>query len=135
MNVKSTYAVKQWNEHAYEQISPEMKLTRATVEYAFNGGLEGKASVEYLMFYRHADPADQHNSTASYVGLLRFQGILDGKHGSFVMEDKGTFEQGMANSTLRIAGGSGTGALKGIEGIGTYQADKNGCRMELDYKL
>ena len=135
MNVKGTYAVKKWEEQMYDQISSDMKLTRASVEFGFSGGIEGRASVEYLMFYRHADSHDQHNSTASYVGLLRFEGGLGGKSGSFVMEDKGTFEGGTARSALRIADGSGTGALKGIRGNGIYRANKDSCQIELDYEI
>ena len=135
MRAKGTYTVKKWEEKTYEQIAPEMKMTKASVEYGFSGEMEGKASVEYLMFYRYSDPKDQHKSSASYVGLIRFEGTVAGQAGSFVMEDKGAFEAGAANSTLRIAESSGTGALKGITGNGMYQADAGGCRFELEYNL
>jgi len=135
MRAEGTYTVKKWEEQPYEQISPEMKLTKASVEYDFSGAIEGKASVEYLMFYSHFDAKDQHNSSASYVGLMRFDGKLAGRPGSFVMRDNGTFEGGVANSTLQIAEGSGTGALRGINGTGKYRADQQGFHFELDYDL
>jgi hypothetical protein len=50
MSAKSTYAVKKWEEHAYEQISSEKKLTKASVEYEFTGDLEGKATVRKGFF-------------------------------------------------------------------------------------
>lgn len=135
MKAKGTYTVKKWEETGYQQITPEMKMTKASVEYALSGEIEGKASVEYLMFYSHSDPNDQHKSTASYVGLIYFDGTLLGKSGSFVLEDNGTFEGGSAKSALRIAEGSGTGQLEGIHGIGMYLADREGYHFELDYYI
>jgi hypothetical protein len=135
MRAEGTYTVKKWEENMYEQISPERKMTKASVEYGFSGAIDGKGSVEYLMFYSHFDPKDQHNSSASYVGLIRFDGKLAGRSGSFVMKDTGTFEGGTANATLQIAEGSGTGALRGITGTGAYRADREGSRLELDYDL
>ena len=133
LKAKASYSVKKWEEATYRQISSEMKMTKASVLYEFSGDLQGIASVEYLMFYRHFDQNDQHKASASYVGLIHFDGILLGKSGSFVFEDNGTFEAGSANSSLRIAEGSGTGALKGIYGTGIYHANKDGFHLELDY--
>ncbi len=135
MKAKSTYSVKKWNESAYDEISPGMKMTKASVEYAFTGELEGSAAVEYLMFYSHVDEKDQHGSSAMYTGLIRFIGTVAGKSGSFVMSDNGKFEGGTALSMIRIADGSGTDALRGISGNGSYRADKDGCHVELDYRL
>jgi hypothetical protein len=135
MRAKGTYTVKKWDETTCEQISPEMKTTRASVEYALSGEIEGKASVEYLMFYSHFDAKDQHNSTASYVGFILFNGVVAGRPGSFVMKDDGTFEAGSAVSALRISEGSGTGSLAGITGTALYRADQEGYHFELDYKL
>ena len=135
MRAKATYTVKKWEEETYQQISPEMKMTKASVEYNFSGDMEGKGSVEYLMFYRYFDAKDQHKSAASYVGLIRFEGTVAGKSGSFVMEDYGSFENGTARSDLQIAEGSGTGELKGIMGTGTYRANQDGLNIELEYNL
>jgi hypothetical protein len=135
MKVKGTYTVKKWEESAYRQITPEKRMTKASVEYNFNGEIEGKGLVEYLMFYSHFDPKDQHKASASYVGLIYFDGTLSGKSGSFVLEDNGTFEGGAAKSTLRIAKGSGTGQLEGIQGNGIYLADQEGYHIELEYNF
>jgi hypothetical protein len=135
MKARGRYTVKKWNETTYDQISPGMKMTRASVEYAFSGEIAGNASVEYLMFYRHFDEKDQHASSASYAGLIRFMGTLEGRQGSFVMKDDGGFEGGTADSVLQICDGSGTGSLAGIRGSGMYRADKNGCQCEIDFTL
>lgn len=107
-------------------------MTKASVEYGFTGEINGKGSVEYLMFYSHSDPKDPHNSSASYIGLIYFDGTLSGKSGTFVLEDNGTFEAGSAKSILRIAKNSGTGQLEGIQGNGSYLADQKGCQIELE---
>ena len=132
MKAKATYSVKKWEESPIREISGTTKITKASVVYQLSGDLDGNASVEYIMFYRHFDPKDQHNSLASYVGLIHFQGSILGKSGAFAMDDTGTFEAGMANSRLRILDGSGTEELKGIHGNGFYLADKDGFRLELD---
>lgn len=133
MIAKGTGLVKHWEETTYEQISPHMKMTKASVEYAFEGEIKGKALVEYLMFYRYYDPKDPHKSSATYVGLIAFTGQLSGKEGSFVLEDNGNFEDGTASSALKIISGSGFGALKDIGGTGKYRANQTGYHLELDY--
>ena len=135
MKAKATYKVKKWEENTLRLISLHGKMTKASVQYDLSGDLQGLASVEYLMFYRYFDPDDQHKSSASYVGLIHFDGTLSGKSGTFVLEDRGTFQGGSANSLLRILEGSGTGSLEGINGNGHYLADQHGFRLELDYSL
>ena len=135
MKAKGIYTVKKWEESTYQQMTPEKKMTKASVEYGFTGEIDGKGLVEYLMFYSHSDPKDPHNSSASYVGLIYFDGTVSGKSGSFVLEDKGMFEAGSAKSTLRIAKDSGTGQLKNIHGTGMYVADQKGCQIELEYNF
>jgi hypothetical protein len=135
MKAQGTYKVTKWEEKPYDAISANCKLTKASVEYQCSGEIEGKATVEYLMFYSHSDPIDQHNSSAEYVGLIRFQGKLKDKLGSFVLHDHGTFQGGTARSALQVAPGSGTGALQGITGTGKYRADREGYYLELEYDL
>src|SRR5262245_45046884 len=136
MKASATYTVKKWEEKPYDEISSDQKMTRASVEYALDGSdIKGKASVEYLMFYSHFDAQDQHKASAEYVGLVRFNGALGGKSGSFVMQDTGRFGQGTATSALQIVDGSGTEELKGIKGKGSYRANKEGFRFEVDYSV
>ncbi len=133
MKAIGTYTVKKWEEKLYDQISSEMKMTKASVEYSMSGQIDGKAVVEYLMFYKYFDENDQHKSSATYIGLIRFVGKVQGKEGNFVIEDHGTFENGEASSTLQIIEGSGMGELKGIKGTGRYSANQEGAHFELDY--
>ena len=135
MKATAIYSVKKWNEETYEKISDKMKMTKASVEYEFKGELEGTGTVEYLMFYKYFNEKDQHKSSATYLGLIRFTGKLSGKEGSFVIEDHGVFENGAADSNLKIIDGSGLDELKNIEGSGFYSADQNGFKFEIDYNF
>jgi len=135
MKAAASYMPTEWDEKPYEQISPSVKMTRASAVFEFKGEMEGRGLVEYLMYYRHADESDPHNAEAVYVGLIRFTGRLHGKSGSFVLEDHGTFEGRAARSTLTIVPGSGTDELRGITGKGTYAATPKDCQSELVYDL
>ena len=135
MKAAAQYSVKSWEEKSYVDLPEGRKATKATVQYEFKGDLEGVGKVEYLMFYTHVNPANQHLSTASYVGLIQYDGKVGGMNGSFAMKDSGAFESGTANSRLEIISGSGSGALAKIRGIGFYQANASGFHLELDYEL
>ena len=135
MKARGTYTVSKWEESTYQDISPEMKLCRATVVFDISGEIKGTASVEYLLFYQFFDPKDPHAAIASYVSLIRFEGVVGGKEGGFVMRDEGSYQGGRASSRLRIEEGSGTGALHGIAGTGMYRADDKGYTIELEYQL
>ena len=135
MKATATYTPTKWDEKPYGQSSPAKRMTKATVEFTFKGQFEGLGQTEYLMFYNEYDEKDPHKSTALYVGLTRMTGTLNGKSGSFVMEDRGTFEEGTANSVSTIIAGSGTEGLKGLTGAGKGIATQSTCRFELDYAL
>ena len=74
MKAKATYAVNKWEEAPYEQISSEMKMTKASVEYQMSGEINGKSAVEYLMFYKYYNEKDQRKSSAIYIGIGNFPG-------------------------------------------------------------
>jgi hypothetical protein len=135
MKASGTCKPVKWDETTLVEISPAVKTTRASVVYAFSGGIDGRAGAEMLMYYPHVDPTDPHKSTARYVGLLQFTVTLDGRAGSFVVEEAGRFEGGLAASTLTIMDGSGTGALAGIRGAGRFHATKDAALCELDYDV
>jgi ribulose-5-phosphate 4-epimerase/fuculose-1-phosphate aldolase len=135
MKAVASFAPTKWDEKTYEHVSARMKMTKASIAFAYTGQIEGKASVEYLMFYVDFDEKDPHKATANYVGLILFQGKLNGKSGSFAMEDHGAFKADTARSVLTIIPGSGTGELEGITGRGNSVATPEKCDCELDYDV
>jgi Protein of unknown function (DUF3224) len=106
------FAIKGWDEKPYSETQGLPKLTRATVSKTFSGDIEGESQVEYLMMYRS-------DGSASFVGLERIVGRLNGKSGSFVLQRTGTFEGGQAKESYSVVSGSGTGELRTLHGEGT----------------
>ena len=135
MRLYGTYTPAKWDETTIEVIEDHKQLTRVTAEFTFEGDIEGIAKVEYLMFYSSFDPEDMHKAHAQYVGQIQIVGMLNGKSGSFVVTDTGTFIGGVATSELSIIAGSGTGELTGISGVGEYAADQKGCTWEMEVSL
>ena len=105
------FAIKSWDEKPYGEGQDLPKLARASVTKTFTGEIEGEGQVEYLMMYRS-------DGSASFVGLERFVGRLDGKAGSFVLQRTGVFESGQAKESYAVVSGSGTGGLQGLRGEG-----------------
>jgi hypothetical protein len=101
--------IESWDEKPYRELADGTKFTRAEVVLSGSGdGLTG-ATFEGLMFYR----AD---GTSTYSTLMRIEGILDGRTGTFVLQGEGTFDGTRARGTSTIVTGSGTGELAGISG-------------------
>jgi hypothetical protein len=130
---RSTFIPSKWEENSYDEFSKTKKLTKVSAIFDLKGDLEGKALVEYLMVYTESDPSDMSKSKGTYVGLMKIEGSLGGKQGSFVVEDRGTFEAGACKSTLLIVSGSGTGDFKNISGSGHYAATHDTNSLELSY--
>jgi hypothetical protein len=124
----ATFQVVKWEEKPYHEAAEEPKLTRATVTKTFTGDLEGSTALEYLMMHRP-------DGSASFVGLERVEGKLAGKAGTFVLEHRGTYEEGTARAICRVLPGSGTGALAGLTGEGGFAARTGEAPFALDYDL
>ncbi len=135
MKAAATFAPTKWDEKPYGEMPSPMRMTRASVQYAFNGQFEGTAHTEYVLFYSMYDEKDPHAATAAYVGLTRYEGKLDGKTGGFIPEDRGTFEGGVASHVCAILPGSGLGDLRGIGGKAKVTASHKSAEFLLEYNL
>ena len=137
MKATATFKPTKWDEKTYDKISSDQKLTKCSVIFTFDAGgeIEGVAKIEWLMYYSHSDDKDQHNATASYLGLSRIVCKLNGKDGSFVVEERGTFENGEAKSEGTILPNSGTGELAGISGTAKSFATPTQMHFEVEYEI
>ncbi len=126
--IEGTFRVRQWEEAAYDAAAGLPKLVHARVTHELAGGIEGEASVSYLMGYRT-------QQSASFVGLVRVTGTVQGHAGSFVMQDIGTFENGVAKGRWTILPGLGTGGLREIRGGGHFAAGHTGATYLLDVEI
>jgi hypothetical protein len=123
----ATFELKSWQEKPVQELDGGGKLTRASIVKAYQGDLEGSATLEYVMFYR----AD---GTADFVGLEHVVGRIAGKSGSFVLRHIGTFEGGKATVSCSVVPGSGTGDLQGFCGnAGFAVGHQDRYPITLDY--
>ena len=113
------FKVQSWDEEAYAELDEGVKLTRASVTQAFTGDLEGEGAAEWLMCARADGSAD-------FVGLVRVAGRLGGREGSFVLENRGTFDGKTAEGPWSVVPGSGANALAGLRGDGRFSAPLGG---------
>jgi len=113
--VSGTFAMKTWNEADYTAKDALPRL--ATVEAAdtFSGAIEADAVVRYTIIYIT-------ESAGSFVGMRTFTGAVDGRDGSFTVRELGTFEGTTVTSQFEVVEGSGTGALAGLSGSGSFTA-------------
>jgi hypothetical protein len=113
--VNGEFTVTSWNEETYAEREGERKLTRATVTQDLGGDISGKGQVEWLMSYGS-------DGTAHFVGLQQFEGVIDGREGSAVLETVGDFDGTVAAWTAKILEGSGTGDWAQLRGEGRFEA-------------
>ena len=135
MKAKSEFSVTKWDEVNCGEAVNNMQLSRVSVIYAASGAINGNFDVWYLLHYTNYDSGDQHNATTTYIGYLTFTGSINGKSGSFVLDDKGTYTPAGPVSELTIKTDTGTGDFKGISGTGKYFAEGEKMIIEIDYSV
>ena len=126
--LEGTLTLMSWEEERYDAALGQPKFTHARVVHELAGGIAGEASICYLMVYRP-------DNSASFVGLATVTGSIDGQDGSFVMQDVGTFENGVSKSRWTVLPGLGSGAFEGIRGDGHFAAreDQAMYRLEVEW--
>jgi hypothetical protein len=123
-----TFEITSMGEDTLRELDGDGKLTHANGTQRFTGDIEGDGSVEWLMCYVQGG--------ASYVGLQRIEGSLDGQEGSFVIEAVGRFDGGSSSGSWAVIEGSGTGQLEGITGEGRFEAPGGpNATYSLEYRL
>lgn len=126
--LEGTFTVMSWEEERYDAAPDQPKFTHARATHELEGAIVGEASICYLMVYRP-------NESASFVGLATVTGTIDGRAGSFVMQDVGMFEDGIAKGRWSILPGLGSGALRGIRGEGHFASSSEGASYLLEVEL
>jgi hypothetical protein len=126
--LEGTFKTVSWDEKQYDAAEGQPKFTHARVVHELGGAISGEISLCYLMVYR----PDQ---SAHFVGLGTITGLIDSREGSFVVQDVGTFENGVARGRWTIIGGLGSGDLREIRGEGLFAADQQSASYRLDVTL
>jgi len=132
MKVQGEFTVKKWDEENLESFPVKTPVAKASIVYEVTGEINGKLSVEYLLHYSCQDTENMHNSKAAYIGYMFFVGAVNGKSGSFVVEDKGSYTEAGPVSVLSITPDTGTDELCGISGVGNYGFKEGKMMIEFD---
>src|SRR3954453_9364536 len=123
--------IESWDEQPYRELEDGSKFSRAEVALSGSGdGLES-AAFESLLFYRP-------DGTSSYVTLMRIEGTLASRAGSFALEGRGTYDGTTARVESRVVEGSGTGELAGLRGTAqstSTHADYPFMPLTLQYEI
>lgn len=114
-HVTGTFKIASWDEKTTRDLGGGAKLTEARVTQKFTGDLDGDGSVIWLMCY-------VSEKSARFVGMQHVSGKLGDRTGGFVMETVGAFDGTLAKGRWSIVPWSGSGALSGITGEGTFEA-------------
>ncbi|MEU1673691.1 DUF3224 domain-containing protein [Streptomyces roseifaciens] len=107
-----------WKEHDVTPAGTSPKLAHATVTNSFSGGIEATGTTcEYSIVY-------VTEKTGTFTGLEILSGSLDGREGTFVVEERGSFgTDGTVYCSFEVVPGSGTGELTGLRGTGSFTAE------------
>jgi uncharacterized protein DUF3224 len=124
-----TFQIISGSEDPYQETEHGVKLTRASGTQRFAGAIEGDGSVEWLMCYLP-------DASATFVGLQRIEGSVDGHAGSFVMHAIGVHDGTQSKASWSVIPDSGTGELAGIRGEGSFHAPGGPeATYNLEYRL
>lgn len=104
-----------WEEKEAGSSGAGPRTAHASVVNTFSGGIEAAGTAcDYSIAYTvgHA---------GVFTGMELVTGSIDGRPGSFVLEQRGTFaEDGTIHCTFTVVPGSGTEGLAGLTGSGEY---------------
>lgn len=108
---------------------PAEGLARFFAEKQIHGDLEATSKGEML------SGGDATQGAAGYVAIELVTGNLNGKSGSFALQQMGSMDQNGQRLSVIVVPGSGTGELKGI--IGTFEIKIEGGKhsYSLEYSL
>jgi hypothetical protein len=124
---KVTFSLKNWDEKPYNEVPGELKMTRSSVAYTYQGNIEGESTLDYLMVYREDD-------SGNFVGLERVIGRVGGRSGSFVLQHSGTFNKSAVSGTFFVVPHSGTGELTNLRGEGKIELAGHAERYPMIFK-
>jgi Protein of unknown function (DUF3224) len=119
--------VKTYEPQPYEEVNEGPNLVEIQVTETFSGDIEGEGVVRFLQAVRK-------DGSASFVGIERVTGSVEGRTGSFLLQDAGTLEGNTVRGGWFVIPGSGTEELSGLRGEGGFTAELGQhASITLDY--
>lgn len=92
------------------ELLKKMNGLSMTFEKTFRGELDGHSSVSMM------GTMNKDLGSGGYVALELFEGRLDGKSGSFVLQHSSLMDKGKDSQSIKVVPDSATGDLKGLNG-------------------
>jgi len=111
-HVEGNFENKGWDEQTVSEFDGT-KITHARVRQTFAGGITGDADIDWQMYYRP-------DGTASFVGLAKITGAVDGRNGTLVVTSNGEFDGKEVRGDWVVVGA--TAEIDGLTGTGTFAA-------------
>lgn len=109
--------------------APAEGIGRFTINKTIRGGLEATTIGEMFT------AGDPKQGAAGYVAIEVVTGILAGRHGSFALQHFATMDGAGPKMQVIVAPGSGTGELKGIEGVFVIRMEDGKHFYDFEYAL
>jgi hypothetical protein len=127
--ISGSFTITGGDEQTVSDAEGEFRVTRVSGVQRFEGGIVGEGFVDWVMAYAP-------DRSARFVGFQRIVGSIGGRAGGFLMESTGFHDGRSSVGSWRIVRNSGTGALTGIAGQGTFEAPGGAVvSYELEYEL
>ncbi|REK91915.1 DUF3224 domain-containing protein [Streptomyces inhibens] len=106
-----------WEERTISPSEASPQLAHASVTNTFVGGITAaETTCEYTIVY-------VSEKTGTFTGMELLAGSLDGREGSFAVEERGSFDaDGSVHCTFEVVPGSGSGDLATLSGTGSFTA-------------
>ena len=114
-------------------LTPGASLVEGSGRFDFSktwtGGLAGASTGTML------SGGDPKTGTAGYVALERFEGVLDGRAGGFMLQQYGTMSGAISELRYEVVPGSGSGALAGLTGSVALKIEAGVHRVTFRYTI
>lgn len=115
-NLTGSATFTSWDEvPGYDSGAPVPRVARATVEFRYEGDIEGTSTCEYAMYYATGN-------RGSGVGIEYVRATVGGEEGTVALRNEAAFD-GTVDVAWTVVPGSGTGVFAGFEGSGGYRAE------------
>jgi len=110
-----TFAMKTWEEASYTAQDTLPRLATVQSENTFTGPVEAETVLHYVIIYLS-------ERRGTFTGMQTFTGSVEGRSGSFTVQEEGGWDGTTVTGRFTVVPGSGTGDLAGMSGSGAYTA-------------
>lgn len=125
-HASGSFTIDTWDAQPYDE-RDGVTLTRVHVAKTFHGEIEGTSTAELLTVSTTEGPA-------AYVGVERITAKVNGRAGGFILQHNAVAAHGEQRGEWIIVPGSGSGALRGMNGTGNIEIGPDGSHtLTLDY--